>query len=402
MSAEASRNEEAWTVYGQRQLDHGFMPPVPETIMWGPWKGVGPGTDVLGDLTGRRVVDIGSGPGHYAVHLARDHGARVTAIERSATQHARATDHYGTEPGIDWVHGDVIEHLRAAEPYEAAYAIGSLAYLDPHVSLPALRDGLTRGAPLVFSVLHTDLHGRGPSTGVAPREQQVLLRKEPPIPVDMWVLTPRLWEDLLTSYGFQVEAVNLLTAPAADTPAVQQLIRARRLPDRRTRISSRPRSQQPPVPHAAIGVGAIVLGDEGLLLGRHRRGTVELPGGTVEAGESLEETVVRELSEETGLTARPEDVTLLGTLVDHVGDVVRVTVGAVVTAWQGSPTTQPDESVGDWNWWPLDALPSELFECSAQILAAWRPDLPIDHPPAHFTPYARRTTPSTDPTDAGA
>ena len=37
---------------------------------------------------------------------------------------------------------------------------------------------------------------------------------------------------------------------------------------------------------------------------------------------------------------------------------------------------------------PLDQLPDGLFDCSAQILTAWRPDLPIDHPPAHFTRFA--------------
>ncbi|MFI6564352.1 NUDIX domain-containing protein [Streptomyces sp. NPDC050534] len=134
----------------------------------------------------------------------------------------------------------------------------------------------------------------------------------------------------------------------------------------------------------------IVVREEGLLLGRHRLGTLELPGGTVEPYDrSFEETVVRELAEETGLVARTEDVALLGTLVDHVGDVVRITVGAVVRSCQGQPSTQPDESVGGWEWWPLDRLPrQDLFECSAQILAHWRPDLPIDHPPAHFTPYA--------------
>lgn len=153
-------------------------------------------------------------------------------------------------------------------------------------------------------------------------------------------------------------------------------------------LTSRNRSPEPPVPHAALGVGAIVLGERGILLGRHRRGTLELPGGTVEPGESLEETVVRELAEETGLIVRTADVRLLGTLVDHVEDVVRVTVGALVTTWQGSPATQPDERVGDWAWYPLDRLPDGLFVCSAQILTAWRPELPIAHTPAHFTPYA--------------
>ncbi|MEU6557069.1 NUDIX hydrolase [Streptomyces sp. NPDC046915] len=212
----------------------------------------------------------------------------------------------------------------------------------------------------------------------------ILLGDDPPLATQMWVLAPQLWEDLLTEYGFRVEAIDLLRHPDQSTPVVQQLIRVRHLAARPARLSSCPRSAQPPAPHAAVGVGVILLGEQGVLLGRHRRGTIELPGGTVEAGESFEATAVRELREETGLIARLDDVKLLGTLVDHVGGVVRVTVGALVHAWQGRPATQPDESVGDWAWYPLDQLPDGLFVCSAQILTAWRPGLPIDHSPAHF------------------
>jgi ADP-ribose pyrophosphatase YjhB (NUDIX family) len=111
----------------------------------------------------------------------------------------------------------------------------------------------------------------------------------------------------------------------------------------------------------------------------------------VEPGESLRETVVRELGEETGLDARPEAVRLLGTLLDDAGGLVRVTVAARVTAWRGEPSDQPGESVGRWRWFALDRLPEELFVCSAQALTAWRPGLPIDHAPAHFTPYGTGT-----------
>ncbi|MEU8928964.1 bifunctional class I SAM-dependent methyltransferase/NUDIX hydrolase [Streptomyces sp. NPDC048409] len=381
-------NADAWRAYGRRQLDRAYTPPVPARISWTPWAGVGPGAEILGFISGHRVLDIGSGAGHHAVHLARDHGARVTGVELSPTQHARAVLAHADVQGVEFVNADVSACLAEAEPFDAAYAIGTLAYIDPRRVLPELRNGLRPGAPLILSLLHTDLDGRGPSTQVAPREQLILLGDDPPLPTQMWVLAPRLWEDLLTEYGFSVESVELLHHPDDSAKVIQQLIRARCLPDGAPRITSRPRTTRPPLAHAAVGVGAILVGERGLLLGRHQRGTLELPGGTVEAGESFTAAVVRELAEETGLLTRPDDVTLLGTLVDHVDDVLRVTVGALVGTWQGRPTTQPNESVGDWGWYPLDRLPDGLFVCSAQILTAWMPSLPIDHTPADFTAYA--------------
>ena len=242
---------------------------------------------------------------------------------------------------------DAVEQLRAAEPYDV---IHGGAHPDLRGLLPALAGALRPGGVLTFTV---------PTS----------------------VLTPEHWSDLLAENGLRVEAMD---APAGRGQASHRVFRA----IRPVRVSSRPRTSRPPVPHAAIGVGAILHGPRGLLLGRHRRGTWELPGGTVEPGESLQETVVRELVEETGIKAHPADVRLLGTLLDRVDDVVRVTVATVVTAWRGEASDQPGERVGDWRWFPLDRLPENLFVCSAQGLTAWRPELPIDHTPAHFTPYA--------------
>lgn len=44
------------------------------------------------------------------------------------------------------MNADVVEHLRTAEPYDTAYAIGTLACEEPPYLLPALRDGLADGA----------------------------------------------------------------------------------------------------------------------------------------------------------------------------------------------------------------------------------------------------------------
>ncbi|MER8237385.1 NUDIX hydrolase [Streptomyces sp. NPDC094049] len=167
------------------------------------------------------------------------------------------------------------------------------------------------------------------------------------------------------------------------------------------RVSSRPRTGRPPVPRATLGVGIIVHGPGGVLLGRHHRGTVELPGGTVEPDESLTRTVVRELAEETGLTAREDDVHLLGMLLDTAVGVPRVTVAALVTTWDGEPADQPGEKLGTWRWHRLDALPGGLFTPSAQCLTLWRPDLPIDHPPAHHYPLSDPPRASRSPVSGG-
>ncbi|MDQ0989179.1 bifunctional class I SAM-dependent methyltransferase/NUDIX hydrolase [Streptomyces sp. V3I7] len=372
-----------WQAYGLHHIRRGTRLGEVDRIAWGP-SGTGPGDEVLGDVTGLRVLDLGCGTGRHAAHLARSYGATVDAVDASASQIERARTRYPDVPGLRLVHADAVEHLRGSAPYDVIYSLTALPYLDPHRLLPALAAALRPGGRLCFTVLHTNSHGDGPGSAVVPRPETLLPAGGGEATVRMWVLAQEVWEDLLVRYGLRVDAATVLHAPEEHHRASYLLFQAHRP----ARITSRPRTPKPPVPQAAAGVGAVVYGPRGLLLGRHRFGTTELPGGTVEPGESLQETVVRELAEETGLSADPGDVRMLGTLVDRVGDVVRITFGALVTAWDGEPADQPDESVGDWRWYPLSALPPGLFECSAQILTAWRPDLPIDHPPAHFVPFA--------------
>ena len=52
------------------------------------------------------------------------------------------------------------------------------------------------------------------------------------------------------------------------------------------------------------------------------RGRWVIPGGTVELGETLEEAVVREMREETGLLVRPREVVLVFDRIQREGPVV--------------------------------------------------------------------------------
>ncbi|MFF2773832.1 NUDIX domain-containing protein [Streptomyces sp. NPDC058052] len=373
---------EIWTLYGRHQLGRTFDLPELETWAWDIPGCGGPGIEVLGEVAGMRVLDLGAGVGRHAALLAAL-GARVTAVDSSPTQHQRALARYPDTPGLRLVCADAVDHVRDAAPYDLIYSVSGVPFLDPHRLLPVLANGLRPGGRLVFSALHTNSRGAGPSDAVTARPEVLRLPgTDTEHAMHMWVLTPSLWQDLLVEAGLVMEAVTAIDAPQDDRPLSYRLYEARRP----GRVRSRPRTSAPPSANAALGVGVLVHGPDGVLLGRHRRGTLEIPGGSVEPGETLAEAAVRELAEEAGLVAEPGDVRLLGTLLDHVGGVPRLTVPVLVTRWSGIPR-QREGTIGDWRFWGLDALPQPLLAASSQCLTAWRPDLPLDHPPAHFQPY---------------
>ncbi|MGQ4334289.1 bifunctional class I SAM-dependent methyltransferase/NUDIX hydrolase [Streptomyces hayashii] len=378
-----SANAAAWEAYATHHLRRGTVLAEAERIDWG-FPGAGPDDAFLGELRGRRVLDLGCGTARHAARLVRAHGAVVDAVDSAAGQIERALARHGSLPGLRLVHADAVAHLRAAQPYDVIYSVNAVPFVDPRRLFPALATALAPGGTLCFSALHTDSQGHGPDAELAARPETLRFAGGGGTTVHMWMPAPEVWEALLVDHGLLVEDVVAVESPDPADRAAYRVYRARRP----VRVLARPRAGRPPAAHATLGVGAILHGPRGLLLGRHRGGTWELPGGTVEPGESLRETAVREVREETGLRAAPSDVRLLGTLLDQVDGVVRMTVGAVVTAWEGEPADQPGESVGDWRWYPLDRLPPSLFVCSAQSLTAWRPDLPIDHPPARFAPFA--------------
>ena len=74
----------------------------------------------------------------------------------------------------------------------------------------------------------------------------------------------------------------------------------------------RGREAAPAVDRPAVGVGAVLIHEGKVLLIRRGkeplRGRWVVPGGTVEVGETLEEALVREIQEETGLIVRPVEV----------------------------------------------------------------------------------------------
>jgi len=76
-----------------------------------------------------------------------------------------------------------------------------------------------------------------------------------------------------------------------------------------------------------IGVGAVIIKDGKILLEKRKnepgKGKWSIPGGLVELGESVEQTVIREVKEETGLEVeKPEHIDVVDNVVrDENGEI---------------------------------------------------------------------------------
>lgn len=231
---------EIWELYGHHQLGRTFY--LPELDRWA-WDipQAGTGVEVLGDVAGLRVLDLGAGVGRHAAHLAAL-GAHVTAVDASPTQHRRALARYPATPGLHLACADAVDHLREASPYDLIYSISGVPFLDPHRLLPALSNGLKPGGRFVFSALHTNSHGAGPSGSVTARPEVLRLPgTNTEHRMHMWVLAPPLWQDLLVENGLTVESVTAMDHPQAAQPLSYRLYAARR-PER---VPSRPRQPRP-------------------------------------------------------------------------------------------------------------------------------------------------------------
>jgi acetyl-CoA carboxylase carboxyl transferase subunit beta len=106
-----------------------------------------------------------------------------------------------------------------------------------------------------------------------------------------------------------------------------------------------------------VAVGAVAVGDGGLLLVRRGRdpqvGRWSVPGGRVEAGETLAEALAREVLEETGLVVRVEG--FLG-WVERIGPAHHFVILDFTVAVVGGELVAGGDasSVG---WVPLSEVP---------------------------------------------
>lgn len=141
-------------------------------------------------------------------------------------------------------------------------------------------------------------------------------------------------------------------------------------------MSSRPESLKPvstrPVIHVAVGV--IRRGGCVLIARRpdhvHQGGLLEFPGGKVESGESVQDALVREIQEETGLMVSASDLKpLIGIQHDYGDKCVFLDVWEA-TSGVGEPEGKEGQSV-EWRD-PLELADAEFPAANRPIIRALR------------------------------
>lgn len=177
---------------------------VPARWEWTTRLGSGPGAELLGaDLRGKRVLELGCGPGHNAAHLATRHGAQVTGVDLVGLQIRRARSHYGRLDNLTFAVGHALHYLQASdEQFDAICSVfGAIGLVAPELLLPAIAQHIKPGRKLVFSTPHPQRGGRQPSGDDRPRRDFVTLPDRTRLPIDRWEFDGTRWAQHLDRAG---------------------------------------------------------------------------------------------------------------------------------------------------------------------------------------------------------
>ncbi len=115
--------------------------------------------------------------------------------------------------------------------------------------------------------------------------------------------------------------------------------------------------------YAIAAVGCVVIRNDEILLVKRgyppRTNYWSIPGGVIEAGETLYEAAIRELEEETGLTGKPSGILAVADVSLREGDRVRyryVIVDVYFDPYTIRGSIRPGGDALDVKWFKLDRV----------------------------------------------
>jgi SAM-dependent methyltransferase len=137
------------------------MTGVPARLEWTRQPGTGPPPAILGDLTGKTVIELGCGSGHNLAVLAARHGAIATGIDHDPAKVTRARQQYGNISGLQVIHADAANYLFAlpAASVDACLSIfGAFSFSLPGPLLMSAARALRPGGLLAITLRASDHH----------------------------------------------------------------------------------------------------------------------------------------------------------------------------------------------------------------------------------------------------
>ncbi|WP_405717059.1 class I SAM-dependent methyltransferase [Streptomyces sp. NBC_00046] len=191
-------------------------------LHWDWYQSTGPGEELLGDIFGRDVAELGAGSSRQAAYVAQVmEPARVIALDSSATQHARSVALYGDVPRLDLVQADASTYLTEhPDTLDVAYSLfGAVDFCDPETLLPAVVVALRPGGRLIFSTLGHYNNGEPPATECRPANIPMRLPDGSSGTLQRWVLDTPVWEKLLDGHGFELLGCDVIRDPGPEGAA---------------------------------------------------------------------------------------------------------------------------------------------------------------------------------------
>lgn len=122
-------------------------------------------------------------------------------------------------------------------------------------------------------------------------------------------------------------------------------------------------------PRPSVGLGAYIINKEGKVLLGKRKGLLApneyaAPGGHLEFGESFEESLKKEVKEETGLEIGKIELLNVDNVLRYIKSINKhyVTLSFLAEYIGGTPTVKEADKCESWDWYSLNNLPAPLAE----------------------------------------
>lgn len=148
----AASNRERWNADSDTyQADHGPQLAASSGLAWGVWQIPEASLDILGDVKGRDILELGCGAAQWSIALAKK-GARPVALDISETQLAHAR-RLMDEAGVEFplVHASAEAVPLPDESFDIVFCdYGGMTFGDPYATVPEAARLLRPGGLLAF------------------------------------------------------------------------------------------------------------------------------------------------------------------------------------------------------------------------------------------------------------